>query len=78
MEAHNVIPLTGLGSRYAVVIEIMEDSGRQFSETGKLFMDFESPCDLEERISLAKDKPNDIADVETAAYQQLIQAILPE
>ena len=57
------------------VSEIIEDSGRQFSETGKLFKDFESPYDMMERISLANDKLNDIANVETVAYKQLMQAI---
>ena len=62
----------------AEISEIIEDSGRQFSETGKLFKDYETPYDMEERIIQATDKLNDIANVETIAYKKLLQAIPPE
>lgn len=62
----------------AEISEIIEDSGRQFSETGKLFMDFEKSYDVEERINLANDKLNDIANMETVAYKQLLQVIPAE
>ena len=59
----------------AEISEIIEGSGRQFSETGKLFKDPEPPYDLEDRISQANDRLNDIANMETVAYKQLLKAI---
>ncbi len=60
------------------ISEIIEDSGRQFSETGKLFKDHEHNYDLEDRIKKASDKLNDIANIETVAYKKLLQVIPPE
>jgi hypothetical protein len=57
------------------ISEIIEDSGRQFSETGKLFMNPESPYDMEDRIKQANNRLNDIANMETVAYKQLLRAI---
>jgi hypothetical protein len=62
----------------AEISEILEASGRQFSETGKLFKDYEIDYDMEDRIRLANEKLNDIANIETVAYKQLLQAIPPE
>ncbi len=55
--------------------EIIEGSGMQFSETGKLFKDFENLYDMADRIKQADDKLNDIANIETVAYKQLLKAI---
>ena len=62
----------------AEISEIIEGSGRQFSETGKLFKDYENAYDMEDRVQQASDRLNDIANIETVAYKQLLQAIPPE
>jgi len=62
----------------AEISEIIEDSGRQFSETGKLFKNHEHVYDVEDRINQANDKLNDIANIETVAYKRLLQAIPSE
>ena len=62
----------------AEISEIIEDSGRQFSETGKLFKDYEHSYDMDDYIRQANDRLNDIANMETVAYKQLLQAIPPE
>lgn len=62
----------------AEISEIIADSGRQFSETGKLFKDFDKPYDMDDRINQAHKKLRDIANLETVAYKQLMQAIPDE
>ena len=62
----------------AEISEIIEDSGRLFSETGKLFKDYDLAYDMEDRIKQANDRLNDIANIETVAYKQLLLALPPE
>jgi len=62
----------------ADISEIIEDSGRQFSETGKLFKDYERSYDMADRINQANKRLNDIANMETVAYKQLLQVMPPE
>jgi hypothetical protein len=57
------------------ISEIIEDSGRQFSATGKLFKDPDVSYDIQDRIRQADKRLNDIANMETVAYKQLLQAI---
>jgi hypothetical protein len=57
------------------ISSIIEQSGRMFSETGKLFKDYKEPYDMEDRIKVASKRLNDIANVETVAYKKLLQAI---
>ena len=60
------------------VSEIIQESGKRFSDAGSLFKDFEDAYNIRERVQLADEKLNEIADLEDHAYQLLSKIIQNE
>jgi len=57
------------------VSEMIQESGKKFSDTGSLFKDIDETYNVGERIQIAEGKLNEIADLEEHAYQKLSKVI---
>jgi len=66
--------LTGSGE-LAEIAPLLDESGALFSDVGRLFIDAETATDIDEKLRLASEKLEAIADKELEAFQRLAEII---
>jgi hypothetical protein len=66
--------LTGSGE-LAEIAPLLDESGTLFSDVGRLFIDAETATDIDEKLRLASEKLEAIADNELEAFQRLAEIV---